>query len=122
MTEVELPASAPERPSRLSWVAFGLSTFLALGLWTFVYAAASGGVSDNSQLAWPDPWGGLVVGFGFEIAPIGLVVAIVLDVIAGFRGGRSRLVAFVGGVLMASPILVYLVVWLAQLIANAFHH
>lgn len=89
--------------SLVSWIALGVSILVTAGLWVSVYAAASGGISDSSASAWPDPWYGLVVDFVFEVALIGIVTAIVLDIVAGLRGGRSRLVALIGGFVLLSP-------------------
>jgi hypothetical protein len=87
-------------------VALGVSILVSAGLWTFVAGAASGALGDNSDLYWPEPFEGLL-DLSFVLLPILLVVAIVLDIVAGVGGGRTRLVAIIGGVLLLSPLLVW---------------
>jgi hypothetical protein len=99
---------AKRRPSVLSWITFWASVLVTTGLWIFVAAVASGDISDNPELLWPEPWV-TIAGLMILIGIFGGIPVIVLAIIAGLRGGGSRLLGMIAGFLLLTP-LVYLVV------------
>jgi hypothetical protein len=103
IAKYEVTAVAKRRPSALSWTTFWLGVLVTGGLWTLFAAAATGDISDNSDLLWPEPWVS-IAGVFMLIGIFGLIPVIVLAIIAGVRGGRSRVLAMIAGFLLLTPL------------------
>lgn len=122
MTEADdLATTAPisaarKRVSTLSRIAFGVSLVVSTGLWVFFAAAATGDISDNSDLLWPEPFA--VIAQACVLSIFLLAPAIALDIVAGVRGGRSRALALAGGVVLASSGVYLGMLFLISALAN----
>jgi hypothetical protein len=104
VNKYEVSAVASRRISILSWISFWFSLVVTAGLWTLFAAAASGDISDNPDLMWPEPWVS-IAGVFMIIGIFGLLPAILLAIVAGIRGGRSRLLAMIGGFVLLTPLI-----------------
>jgi hypothetical protein len=111
-------AVAKRRPSVLSWISLWASVLVTGGLWTFWAGAATGDISDNPDLLWPEPWVS-IAGVLMVIGIFGIVPVIVLAIVAGLRGGRSRLVAMISGFLLLTPLLYLVVSSIISALVNA---
>jgi hypothetical protein len=107
MSETEMKAR--RRVRVLTYVALGVSVLTSAGLW-FVLLGAG-------PLA-PETWGlfrqsvqNWLLAWSILILPLGCVAAIVLDVLAGIRGGADRRISIIAGLILASSA-VYIVVGL----------
>lgn len=118
IAKYEVSAIAKRRPSTFSWISFWLSLIVTGGLWTFWAAAATGDISDNSDLLWPEPWVS-IAGVFMIIGIFGLIPAIIIAIIAGVRGGGSRRVAMIGGFLLLTPLVWLLIPSIISSIAGA---
>lgn len=111
LAKYEVGAFDKRRVWGVAWISLIVSGFVSAGLWILWAAAATGDISDNSDLLWPEPWVS-IAGVFMLIGIFGLLPAIVVAIVAGVRGGRSRRVALIGGFILVSP-----AVWLGVSIA-----
>jgi threonine/homoserine/homoserine lactone efflux protein len=112
------PSARP--PWALSWIALGVSIVVTTALYLFVAGAATGALGDNPRFYWSDIWENHIFGYIMDYAPPLVVVSIVLSIVAGVRGGRSRRVAVVAGLILAScPVLGALASGVLSSISNA---
>jgi hypothetical protein len=87
---------------------------VSAALWLFFAAAATGDLSDNPNLQWPEPFAAIAAFCAISLLLV--IPAIVLDIVAGVRGGRSRRLALLGGVLLASSGIYLGILFLASLL------
>jgi hypothetical protein len=95
--------------SLLSWFALAVSVLVAFGLWMVLAAAMDQSFGDNPDLGWPRSIQAVLVDFLTNVAPFAVPAAIVLDIVAGVRGGSSRRVALIAGLVLASSLAFVLV-------------
>jgi hypothetical protein len=82
----------PRKVATITHIALGVSVLVSAGMWAvFLFPTNEG--CFYFLTSWLLPW----------IFPLGITVAIVLDIIAGSRGGLNRVICIVAGLILLSP-------------------
>jgi hypothetical protein len=88
----DTPEKAPHTVRPLTYVALGVSVLTSASLW---YGSAG---------TWPSPEVVFEsIGWLLLIGVLGVPAGIVLDILAGMRGGVNRVISIAAGVLLISP-------------------
>jgi hypothetical protein len=98
----DTPEKAPRTVRPLTYVALGVSVLTSASLW---YASAG---------TWPSPeFVFESIGWLLLIGVTGFPAGVVLDILAGKRGGVNRIISIAAGVILISPA-IYIAIGIIQ--------